>query len=38
MIIENCKLVRAANGVHDIVEALKIANAKHDLVRLLFAG
>lgn len=32
MIIENCKIVRAANGVYDIVEALRVANSKHDLI------
>ncbi|KAI0068880.1 hypothetical protein BV25DRAFT_1925031 [Artomyces pyxidatus] len=29
-IFENCKVVRAANGVSNIVEAMKIASAKHD--------
>ena len=32
-IIENSKLVRAANGVSSIVEAMKIASAKHDFLR-----
>jgi hypothetical protein len=32
MIIENCKIVRAANGFSDVVNALKLCNAKHDLV------
>lgn len=31
-IFENCKVVRAANGVSNIVEALKIAGRKHDLL------
>ncbi|KAI0053040.1 hypothetical protein FA95DRAFT_1552928 [Auriscalpium vulgare] len=31
-IFENCKAVRAANGVNNIVEALKIASRKHDLL------
>jgi hypothetical protein len=31
-IFENCRVVRAANGVSVIVEALKIANHKHDLL------
>ncbi|KDR83412.1 hypothetical protein GALMADRAFT_235517 [Galerina marginata CBS 339.88] len=31
-IFENCKVVRAANGVSSIVEALKIAGRKHDLL------
>ncbi|TFK55880.1 hypothetical protein OE88DRAFT_1652388 [Heliocybe sulcata] len=31
-IFENCKLVRAANGLSSILEALKIASAKHDLL------
>ncbi|KJA24554.1 hypothetical protein HYPSUDRAFT_136073 [Hypholoma sublateritium FD-334 SS-4] len=31
-IFENCKVVRAANGVSAIVEALKIAGRKHDLL------
>ncbi|KAF8665597.1 hypothetical protein AX16_000054 [Volvariella volvacea WC 439] len=31
-IIENCKVVRAANGVSRIVEATKIATSKHDLL------
>ena len=32
-IFENAKLVRAANGVSNIVEAFKIASAKHDFLR-----
>lgn len=35
-IFENCRVVRAANGVNVIVEALKIANHKHDLLWYLF--
>ncbi|KAF9076476.1 hypothetical protein BDP27DRAFT_1442530 [Rhodocollybia butyracea] len=31
-IFENCKLVRSANGVSTILEALKIASSKHDLL------
>ncbi|KAF8165029.1 hypothetical protein B0H34DRAFT_855483 [Crassisporium funariophilum] len=31
-IFENCKVVRAANGVSSIVEAVKIAEHKHDLL------
>ncbi|KAF8204897.1 hypothetical protein BJ912DRAFT_1018161 [Pholiota molesta] len=31
-IFENCKVVRAANGISGIVEALKIAGRKHDLL------
>lgn len=31
-IFENCKVVRAANGMSNIVEAMKIACAKHDLL------
>ncbi|KDQ64661.1 hypothetical protein JAAARDRAFT_234148 [Jaapia argillacea MUCL 33604] len=31
-IFENCKVVRAANGLSTIVEALKIASSKHDLL------
>ncbi|THH20159.1 hypothetical protein EW146_g1163 [Bondarzewia mesenterica] len=31
-IFENCKVVRAANGVSNIVEAMKIASSKHDLL------
>lgn len=31
-ILENCKVVRSANGVPNIVEALKIAGRKHDLL------
>ncbi|KAL0949895.1 hypothetical protein HGRIS_009925 [Hohenbuehelia grisea] len=31
-IVENSKIVRAANGVSAIVEAMKIASAKHDLL------
>ncbi|KAJ3788830.1 hypothetical protein GGU10DRAFT_345110 [Lentinula aff. detonsa] len=31
-IVENCKLVRSANGVSTILEALKIASSKHDLL------
>lgn len=37
-IIENCKLVRDANGINVIVEALKIASAKHDLLRSVSSG
>jgi len=36
-IFENCRVVRAANGVNVIVEALKIANHKHDLLWYLFS-
>ncbi|KAF8311822.1 hypothetical protein DL93DRAFT_2156967 [Clavulina sp. PMI_390] len=32
LIIENCKIVRAANGFSLILSALKVCNAKHDLV------
>lgn len=31
-IFENCKVVRAANGLSTIVEAMKIAGSKHDLL------
>lgn len=31
-IFENCKVVRSANGIPNIVEALKIAGRKHDLL------
>ncbi len=31
-IIENCKVVREVNGISNIVEAMKIASAKHDLL------
>ncbi|KAJ2933682.1 hypothetical protein H1R20_g3398, partial [Candolleomyces eurysporus] len=31
-IVENCKIVRSANGIPSIVEALKIAGRKHDLL------
>lgn len=31
-IFENCKVVRAANGVSSVVEAIKIASHKHDLL------
>lgn len=31
-IIENCRLVRSLNGLSTIVEALKIASSKHDLL------
>ncbi|EMD40803.1 hypothetical protein CERSUDRAFT_111387 [Gelatoporia subvermispora B] len=31
-ILENCKIVRDANGLSSIVEAIKIASAKHDLL------
>lgn len=31
-IFENCKVVRAANGMSNIVEAMKIACSKHDLL------
>ncbi|KAK0453809.1 hypothetical protein EV421DRAFT_1700823 [Armillaria borealis] len=41
-IFENCKIVRAANGVSAIVEAMKIASSKHDLLwqatRILLSG
>ncbi len=33
-IVENCKVVRAANGMNNIVEAMKIACSKHDLLWL----
>lgn len=32
-IIENCKVVRAANGISIAMEAIKLANSKHDLLR-----
>lgn len=31
-IFENCKVVRSANGVSTIIEAMKIASSKHDLL------
>ena len=31
-IVENCKVVRTANGLSNIVEAIKIASSKHDLL------
>ncbi|KAJ7228927.1 hypothetical protein GGX14DRAFT_615927, partial [Mycena pura] len=31
-IFENCKIVRSANGVSTIIEAMKIASSKHDLL------
>ncbi|KAH9938243.1 uncharacterized protein B0H18DRAFT_966229 [Fomitopsis serialis] len=31
-IFENCKVVRAANGLSNVVEAIKIASSKHDLL------
>ena len=31
-VFENCKIVRAANGVSSVVEALKIASSKQDLI------
>ncbi|KAG6838009.1 hypothetical protein H0H93_008403 [Arthromyces matolae] len=31
-IFENCKVVRSANGVSTIVEAMKIASSKHDML------
>jgi hypothetical protein len=31
-IFENCKIVRSANGLSTIVEAMKIASSKHDLL------
>ena len=31
-IFENCRVVRAANGISSIVEAIKIASSKHDLL------
>ncbi|KAI0033356.1 hypothetical protein K488DRAFT_47952 [Vararia minispora EC-137] len=37
-IFDNCRLVRAANGVPSIVEAIKIASAKHDFLSLLSDG
>ena len=33
-IFENCKVVRDANGLSNIVEAMKIASSKHDLLGL----
>lgn len=35
-IFENCKVVRSANGMSTIVEAIKIASSKHDLLWYLF--
>ena len=32
-ILNNCVLVQEANGINNIVEAIKIANGKHDLLR-----
>lgn len=37
-IFENCKVVRAANGVSNIVEAMKIACSKHDLLWYAFCS
>ncbi|KAJ7667734.1 hypothetical protein DFH06DRAFT_1322310 [Mycena polygramma] len=31
-IFENCKIVRSANGLSTIIEAMKIASSKHDLL------
>ncbi|KAH9918243.1 N1221-domain-containing protein [Epithele typhae] len=31
-IIENCKIVKDANGLSNIIEAIKIASSKHDLL------
>jgi hypothetical protein len=31
-IFENCKVVRDANGLSNIVEAMKIASLKHDFL------
>ncbi|KAA1466295.1 hypothetical protein DENSPDRAFT_831103 [Dentipellis sp. KUC8613] len=31
-ILENCKAVRAANGISNIMEAMKIASSKHDFL------
>lgn len=31
-IFENCKVVRAANGLSNIVEAMKIASSKLDML------
>jgi len=31
-IFENCKIVRSANGLPNIIEAMKIASSKHDLL------
>jgi len=31
-IFENCKVVRSANGMSTIIEAMKIASSKHDLL------
>jgi len=31
-IFENCKIVRDANGLSNIVEAMKIASSKHDFL------
>src|SRR5579863_10305870 len=31
-IFENCKVVRDANGLSNIVEAMKIASSKHDFL------
>ena len=33
-IFENCKVVRGANGLPNIIEAMKIASSKHDLLWL----
>lgn len=32
-VIENCKVVRAANGISTVIEAIKLANSKHDILR-----
>ena len=36
-IFENCKVVRGANGLPNIVEAMKIASSKHDLLWLVIS-
>ena len=33
-IFENCKVVRDANGLSNIMEAMKIASSKHDFLWL----
>lgn len=35
-IFENCKVVRDANGLSNIVEAMKIASSKHDFLWLVY--
>ncbi|EJD01434.1 uncharacterized protein FOMMEDRAFT_126353 [Fomitiporia mediterranea MF3/22] len=37
-VIENCKTVCVANGISVVVEAIKIANSKHDLLSSLSDG